>query len=72
TKALEPFDFNHLLDNVPKLKMLDFDVEHYQFENPIDSSAMTPDHWGEMVKVIEDNYEKYDGFVVLHGTDTMA
>lgn len=72
TGALEPFDFNHLLDNVPKLKMLDFDIEHYQFEHPIDSSAMTPSHWGEIAKVIEDNYDGYDGFVVLHGTDTMA
>lgn len=72
TRALEPFDFNHLLDNVPKLKMLDFEIAHHQFERPIDSSAMTPGHWGEMARVIEDNYDKYDGFVVLHGTDTMA
>lgn len=72
TKALEPFNFDHLLENVPKLKMLDFIIEHHQFEKPIDSSAMTPSHWGEIAKVIEDNYSKYDGFVVLHGTDTMA
>lgn len=72
TKALEPFNFDHLLDNVPKLKMLDFDISHHQFEHPIDSSAMTPEHWGEIAKVIEDNYDKFDGFVVLHGTDTMA
>ncbi len=72
TKALEPFDFDHLIDSVPKLKMLDFEIAHHQFEQPIDSSAMTPSHWGEIAKVIEDNYEKYDGFVVLHGTDTMA
>lgn len=72
THALEPFDFNHLLENVPKLKMLDFDIDSHQFEHPIDSSAMTPDHWGQIARVIEDNYDKYDGFVVLHGTDTMA
>lgn len=72
TGALEPFDFNHLLDNVPKLKMLDFEIEHHQFEKPIDSSAMTPDHWVEIARVIEENYDRYDGFVVLHGTDTMA
>ena len=72
TKALEPFDFNHLLDNVPKLKMLDYDISHHQFRTPIDSSDMNPHHWGQIVKVIEDNYEDYDGFVVLHGTDTMA
>ncbi len=70
--ALEPVDFNHLLDNVPKLKMLDFQIDSLQFEKPIDSSAMTPDHWGEIAKVIETNYYDYDGFVVLHGTDTMA
>ncbi|MBD5226530.1 MAG: type I asparaginase [Bacteroidales bacterium] len=72
TRALEPFDFDHLLDNVPKLKMLDFDIDSYQFEKPIDSSAMNPEHWGAISKVIGDNYDRYDGFVVLHGTDTMA
>ena len=70
--ALEPVDFNHLLDNVPKLKMLDFDISSFQFEHPIDSSAMTPSHWADIARVIEENYEAYDGFVVLHGTDTMA
>ena len=72
TKALEPFDFNHLLDNVPKLKMLDYDISHHQFGRPIDSSDMDPRHWGKIVKVIEENYRDFDGFVVLHGTDTMA
>ena len=72
TKALEPFDFNHLLDNVPKIKMLDFEIDNFQFDVPIDSAEMNPMHWGQMAKVIEDNYEKYDGFVILHGTDTMA
>ena len=72
TKALEPFDFNHLLDNVPKLKMLDYDIRHHQFEHPIDSAAMKPEHWSQIAKVIEDNYDDFDGFVVLHGTDTMA
>lgn len=72
TRALEPFDFSHLLENVPKLRMLDFDIEHHQFEHPLDSSSMKPSHWGEIARVIQDNYESYDGFVVLHGTDTMA
>lgn len=72
TKALEPFDFNHLLDNVPKLKMLDYDIHHHQFHNPIDSSDMNPRYWAQIAKVIGDNYNNYDGFVVLHGTDTMA
>ncbi|MDE6577299.1 MAG: asparaginase [Muribaculaceae bacterium] len=72
TKALEPFDFNHLIENVPKLKMLDYEIESTQFEHPIDSSAMTPEHWVQIAKVIESNYNNFDGFVVLHGTDTMA
>lgn len=70
--ALEPFDFDHLIDNVPKIKRLDYDIDNVQFEVPLDSSAMTPDHWVEIVKVIAENYDNYDGFVVLHGTDTMA
>ena len=72
TKALEPFDFNHLIDNVPKLKMLDYKIGHHQFQKPIDSSDMNPSHWGKIVDIIEKNYNDYDGFVVLHGTDTMA
>lgn len=72
TRALEPFDFDHLLDNVPKIKMLDFDIDSFQFEKPIDSSAMNPDHWGAIARVIGERYDDYDGFVVLHGTDTMA
>lgn len=72
TGALEPFDFRHLIDNVPKIKMLDFDIDNYQFNVPIDSSAMTPKDWAKIAEVISKNYEKYDGFVVLHGTDTMA
>lgn len=70
--ALQPFDFDHLLDNVPKVKMLDFDIDHVAFTPPIDSSNMTPRHWAEIARHISDNYNDYDGFVVLHGTDTMA
>ena len=72
THSLEPFDFSHLLQNVPKIKMLDFDIDHYEFPKPIDSSDMNPQYWGEIAEVIRKNYEDYDGFVVLHGTDTMA
>lgn len=72
TGALEPFNFEHLLENVPKLRLLDLDLESVEFENPIDSSSMNPEHWQEIARVIEGNYYKYDGFVVLHGTDTMA
>lgn len=72
TKALRPFDFSHLIDNVPKIKMLDFDIEHIQFDPPIDSSNIDVQHWQQLARSIEKNYDKFDGFVVLHGTDTMA
>lgn len=72
THSLEPFDFDHLIDNVPKIKMLEYDIENYQFKHPLDSSAMNPGHWSDIAKVVARNYDDYDGFVVLHGTDTMA
>ena len=64
--ALEPFDFDHLIDNVPKIKMLGYEIEHVQFATPIDSSSMNPKHWGEIAEVIERHYDSVDGFVVLH------
>ena len=72
TKALEPFDFEHLLHNVPELKQFDTQISTYQFSPPIDSSDMSPQLWIKLAHVIADNYDDYDGFVVLHGTDTMA
>ncbi|MBD5232893.1 MAG: type I asparaginase [Bacteroidales bacterium] len=72
TKALKPFDFSHLMDNVPKVKMLDYEIDNIQFHPPIDSSDMDVRHWQMMARSIADNYDRYDGFVVLHGTDTMA
>ena len=71
-EGLQPFDFSHLMDNVPKIGKLGYEIDSVQFANPIDSSNMNPQYWGQIVKDIADNYEKYDGFVVLHGTDTMA
>ncbi|MBP3298593.1 MAG: asparaginase [Muribaculaceae bacterium] len=70
--TLEPFDFDHLIDNVPKIKMLEYEIENFQFDQPIDSSSMCPSHWAEIAAVIEKHYDRVDGFVVLHGTDTMA
>lgn len=72
TKSLQPFDFTHLIDNVPKVQMLDYDIDNIQFNPPIDSANMSPAHWCDIVRAIEENYDAYDGFVVLHGTDTMA
>lgn len=72
TGSLEPFDFTHLIDNVPKIKKLDYEINNIQFHPPIDSSNMTPDRWEEIATSIQVNYHDYDGFVVLHGTDTMS
>lgn len=72
TKALKPFDFTHLMDNVPKVKMLDYEIDNIQFHPPIDSSDMDIEHWKTIARAIAENYSNYDGFVVLHGTDTMA
>ena len=72
THALRPFDFSHLIENVPKVEMLDYSIDNYQFKNPIDSSNMNFEHWRDIASIIERNYNLYDGFVVLHGTDTMA
>ena len=72
TGVLETFNFQHLVDNVPELKQLGHKVDSYQFDPPLDSSAMGPDSWMKIVRIIADNYQRYDGFVVLHGTDTMS
>ena len=70
--GLIPFDFNHLENQVPQLKKVKAEIDIESFETPIDSSNMTPEIWGKMAHMIYDNYEQYDGFVILHGSDTMA
>ncbi|MEC4004088.1 asparaginase [Flavobacterium sp. SUN052] len=72
TGALKAFDFNQLLDKIPELKQLDCKIETFSFEKPIDSSNMNPEKWIQIASVIEENYSKFDGFVVLHGSDTMS
>jgi len=72
TGALEPFDFEHLLSRVPELKQFKTEIATYQFSPPIDSSDMSPRLWTELAHIIADHYAEYDGFVILHGTDTMA
>ena len=72
TGALESFNFDHLLQLVPELKRFNCHINTYSFEPPIDSSDMEPHHWARLVRIIQNNYDKYDGFVILHGTDTMA
>ena len=72
TGALVPFSFDHLMKNVPKIGRLGFNLDHVEMDPPIDSSNMNPACWARIASVIADRYEDFDGFVVLHGTDTMA
>ena len=72
TGALEPYDFERLLCRVPELQELPVEIASRQFDPPIDSSDMSPRLWTELAGIIADNYADYDGFVILHGTDTMA
>lgn len=72
TGVLESFNFDHLLNHVPELKRLNIDIDSITFDPPIDSSDMEPEMWSRIVTIIEEGYERYDGFVILHGTDTMA
>ena len=72
TGALESFNFDHLLKHVPELKCLNTNIDSKTFDPPIDSSDMEPELWSRIVTIIEENYDRYDGFVILHGTDTMS
>jgi L-asparaginase len=72
TGALKAFNFSKLLQRIPELKLLDCEIESISFENPIDSSNMNPEKWVKLATMIEDNYSAFDGFVVLHGSDTMS
>lgn len=72
TGALQPVDFVQLYEQIPVLKKLPVTIDCYTFSPLIDSSNMHPGNWIRVAEVIEENYEKYDGFVILHGSDTMA
>ena len=72
TGALKAFNFSKLLQRIPELKQLDCEIETISFEDPIDSSNMNPAEWAKIATIIEDNYTSFDGFVVLHGSDTMS
>jgi L-asparaginase len=69
---LVPVKFDHIQEEVPDLKRLDYNFHVITFSPPIDSSNMTPAIWVKIANTIERNYNKFDGFVILHGTDTMA
>jgi len=72
TGVLKAFDFNNLLKKIPELKLLDCEIKTVSFTEPIDSSNMNPEYWVQIAEIIEDNYNDFDGFVVLHGSDTMS
>ncbi|HEY9487558.1 MAG TPA: asparaginase [Chryseosolibacter sp.] len=70
--VLIPFDFSLILHHLPTLKNLALELTVISFDQPIDSSNIQPEHWQVLANLISDHYETQDGFVVLHGTDTMA
>jgi len=72
TGALKPFDFDNVYDALPILRKFKFQIDSISFDPLIDSSDMHPEHWVQLAKMIKDHYLDYDGFVVLHGSDTMA
>lgn len=72
TGVLKAFNFNKLLKNIPELNLLDCNIATISFDEPIDSSNMNIEEWIKMANIIKDNYDSYDGFVVLHGSDTMS
>lgn len=72
TGVLKAFNFGKLLKNIPELKLLDCEISTISFEIPIDSSNMNIEEWQKIANIVQDNYNSYDGFVVLHGSDTMS
>ena len=72
TGALVPFDFSGIYEEFPSLKRLNVDIEVFTIKPPIDSSNVSIENWVDMARIIRDNYARYDGFVILHGTDTMS
>ena len=72
SNALKSFEFDSLMNEIPEIKKIKTNIETISFAEPIDSSNMQPKNWLTIAQIIYDNYDKYDGFVVLHGSDTMA
>jgi len=72
TDILIPFDFDTIEEQIPELKLINKQIDTISFEQPIDSSNTRIDHWKKIAKIIQENYYDYDGFVILHGSDTMA
>jgi len=72
TGVLKSFNFENLIVKIPELKLLDCNITSISFKTPIDSSNMNPVYWIQIAEIIESNYEAFDGFVILHGSDTMS
>jgi len=72
TGTLKPFRFDNILEEVPELKKFGFNLSSYAFDPPLDSSNINPANWIKLAGIIEENYNTFGGFIVLHGTDTMA
>ncbi len=72
TGALIPFDFEQIQQNVPEMVRLNYQLDVHSFDPILDSSNMHPDIWAKLARIIENKYNHYDGFVILHGSDTMA
>ncbi len=72
TGAYKPFDFKYLPEKIPALQQFGYQLDTLAFENPIDSADLKPELWVKLSKILLEKYSKYDGFVILHGTDTMA
>lgn len=72
TGALQPFQFDNVLEEIPELRKFDLDLEIISFPEPIDSSNILPAHWVTIANLIQKHYNRYNGFVILHGSDTLA
>ncbi len=72
TGSLKPFDFEHILEYIPDLNQFDIKIDAVSFDKPVDSSDIGIPEWIKLVTIIERKYSEYDGFVILHGTDTMS
>ena len=72
TNSLRAFNFDNLLVRIPELKQLDCEITSVSFDEPIDSSNINVEHWAEIANIIKEHYDTIDGFVVLHGSDTMS
>ena len=70
--TLKPFDFSQILEEVPEIRKFAFKIDTWSFDPPIDSSDVEPALWQSLARLIQEKYDDYDGFIILHGTDTMS